>query len=205
MTVSYYMVGDLQVNCVVIADENANAVVIDPGDDAAELTATLRSKALNVKAVLLTHAHFDHLLAVKELQKEFNAPLWLHEAEAPALEDAGKSLIPAYRRPYILKADRLLRDGETVAVGELEFEVLHTPGHTVGSCCYRFGDVLVSGDTLFAQSIGRTDLPGGNTAQMFHSLRRLSTLPDTLRVIPGHGPETVLGYERHYNPYLSRS
>ena len=205
MMISYYAVGALQVNCVLIADENSNAVVIDPGDDAAELIATIRSQKLNVKAVLLTHAHFDHILAVKELQAAFGAPLWIHEAEAPALQDVGKSLIPEYRLPYVLQADRLLHDGETVSVGELAFEVLHTPGHTVGSCCYRFGDVLVAGDTLFAQSIGRTDLPGGNTAQMFQSLRRLSALPDAVRVIPGHGPETTIGYERHYNPYLSRS
>lgn len=205
MTVTYFAVGALQVNCVLIADEADNAVVIDPGDDAAELIAHIRSRKLAVKAVLLTHAHFDHLLAAYEVMEAFGAPLWLHEAEAPTLTDTGKSLIPEYRQPYVLKADRLLKDGERFVVGALEGEVLHTPGHTVGSCCYRFGDVLISGDTLFAQSIGRTDLPGGNTAQMLQSLRRLSALPDTLRVIPGHGPETVLGYERHYNPYLSRS
>lgn len=204
MTVSYYPVGALQANCVLLSDGNGHLAVVDPGDEAPRLSALLKRLGGTVEAILLTHVHFDHILATKALQENTGAPLLVHEADAPALSNEALSLIPPQLLPYSLTADRLLRDGDTVTVGEMVLEVLHTPGHTPGSCCYRCEDVLVAGDTLFAGSMGRTDLPGGDTAAMFHSLRRLSELPDELRVIAGHGEETTIGYERRYNPFLAR-
>ena len=203
MRVSYYPVGDYQANCVIVSDEAHRAVVVDPGDEAVRLLQRLAEQELQVAAILLTHAHFDHMLAVRELIDATGASLYLHAEDAAALSDAGRSLIPPYRRPYTLSADRLLQDGDTVTVGELVLKVLHTPGHTPGSCCYQCGDLLIAGDTLFAGSVGRTDLPGGDTAQLFQSLRRLKSLDATVRVIPGHGEETTIGYESRYNPFLA--
>lgn len=202
MKVSYYPLGAYQANCVVLSDENGSLVVIDPGDEAPRLLARLQESGETVVAILLTHAHFDHLLAVRELQEATGAPLYVHAADAAALSNAALSLIPPSRLPYLLVADHLLNDGDKVTVGNLVLEVLHTPGHTPGSCCYRCGDLLVTGDTLFRGSIGRTDFPGGSTAALFHSLRRLAALPATLRVIAGHGEETTLDCERRCNPYL---
>lgn len=199
---AYYPVGAYQANCVILSDENGSLAVIDPGDEAPRLLARLQESGETVVAILLTHAHFDHLLAVRELQEATGAPLYVHAADAAALTDAELSLIPPSRLPYSLTADRLLSDGDTVTVGELVLEVLHTPGHTPGSCCYRCGDLLVTGDTLFRGSVGRTDFPGGSTAALFNSLRRLAALPETLRVIAGHGEETTLGRECRCNPYL---
>ncbi|MBR2406135.1 MAG: MBL fold metallo-hydrolase [Clostridia bacterium] len=205
MTVSYYPVGALQANCVLLSDGNGHLAVVDPGDEAPRLLALLKRCSGTVEAILLTHVHFDHILATKALQEATGAPLLVHEADEPALSNEALSLIPPQLLPYSLTADRLLRDGDTVTVGEMVLEVLHTPGHTPGSCCYRCEDVLMAGDTLFAGSMGRTDLPGGDTVAMFHSLRRLSELPDELRVIAGHGEETTIGYERRYNPFLARN
>lgn len=203
MKVTYYPVGDYQANCVFLSDEQGNAVVIDPGDEAPRLRQRLAEQHLKVGAILLTHAHFDHILAVRELQEATGAPLFIHAQDAPALSDSERSLIPPYRRPYVLTADRLLNDGDTVTVGELMLTVLHTPGHTPGSCCYRCGDLLIAGDTLFAGSAGRTDFPGGNTEALYRSLRRLAELPAETRVISGHGEETAIGYECRYNPFLA--
>lgn len=204
MIAAYYPVGALQANCVCLSDENGHLAVVDPGEEASRLWAHITALGGTVEAILLTHVHFDHILAVRELQEKCGAPLLVHEADAEALSDPARSLIPPYNLPYPLKADRLLHDGDTVAVGDMMLEVLHTPGHTPGSCCYRCGDVLASGDTLFAGSIGRTDLPGGDTATMFRTLRRLAELPDSLRILPGHGEETTLARERLYNPFLTR-
>ena len=204
MTVSYYPLGALQANCVLVSDENGNTAVVDPGDEASRIVRLLEEQGATVKAILLTHTHFDHMLAVSDLQQATGAPLLVHEADAPALFNEALSLVPAYLQPYVLKADRVLQDGDTVEIGSLTLTVMHTPGHTRGSCCYRCGDLLISGDTLFAGSMGRTDLPGGDTAAMFRSLCRLSELPDETRVIAGHGEETTIGYERRYNPFLVR-
>lgn len=203
MKVTYFPLGSYQANCVILSDESGCAVVIDPGDEAERLYQSLMMQNLRVAAIMLTHAHFHHLLAVRELQEKTGAPLYVHAEDAPALSDARYSLIPFHRRPYCLSADRLLNDGDTVEVGDLRIAVLHTPGHTKGSCCFLCGDVLASGDTLFAGSMGRTDLPGGDMSMLMHSLRRLAALPAELRVIAGHGEETTIGYERRCNPFLA--
>lgn len=203
MKVTYYPVGEYQANCVFLSDEQGTTVVIDPGDEAGRLLDRLKDQHLNVKAILLTHAHFDHLLAVRELQEATGAPLYIHAEDAPALSDADISLIPPHRRPYVLTADRLLNDGDIVTVGDLTLTALHTPGHTKGSCCFLCEDLLIAGDTLFAGSVGRTDLPGGNMRTLFQSLRRLAALPGETQMISGHGEDTTIGYECRYNPFLA--
>lgn len=202
MKLSYYPVGDYQANCVFLSDEEHRAVVIDPGSEAPRLLQRIREQRLQVETILLTHVHFDHLLAVRELQEATGAMLCVPAADEPALLDSNRSLIPASRQPYPLLADRLLHDGDTVTCGEMTLEVWHTPGHTPGSSCYRCGQLLIAGDTLFAGSVGRTDFPGGDAALLYQSLRRLASLPADTQVIPGHGESTTIGRELQYNPFL---
>ncbi len=186
-------VGAYQANCYLVFDEQKNAVVIDPGAEPQRLLRCIGEHQLCVKAILLTHAHFDHMMAVADVQQATGAPLWLHEAEAPALSDSRRSMVPV---PYPLTAQHVLCDGETFAVGNLHFTVLHTPGHTEGSVCYLCGDTLFSGDTLFAYGgVGRTDFVGGNACALWRSLKRLSSLPPNTRVATGHGEETTIAAE----------
>ena len=185
-------VGNYQANCCLVFDNQNTAVVIDPGEEAARILRNIEENKLSVKAILLTHAHFDHIGAVKQVQKATNAPLWVHEAEVPALTDRQFNMMPI---PYSLSADRELHDGEQVTVGDLVFTVLHTPGHTAGSVCFLCEDTLFSGDTLFACGVGRTDFPGGDTRALWNSLKALSQLPPHTRVVAGHGEETTIGAE----------
>lgn len=195
-------VGQLQANCYLVWDENHNAVMIDPGDEADRLLRIVNKRGLSLSAILLTHAHFDHMMAVNAVKAETGAPVMVHAAEEPALTDARINLSSMVGTPYRTVADRLLQDGETVEVGNLTFTVIHTPGHTVGSCCFLIGDLLFSGDTLFADGIGRTDFPGGSMTVMQQSLSKLCTYPDHTGVLSGHGEATTLGREKLYNPFL---
>ncbi len=199
MIYQYFPVGAYSANCCLVLDANGNTAVIDPGDEAERILAHAREFSLTVRAVLLTHAHFDHMGAAAALQRATGAPLYVHEADARGLCDPRYSVLPVGDPPH---ADRLLQDGDTVTVGSLTFTVLHTPGHTTGSVCYRCENVLFAGDTLFAGSIGRTDFAGGDMTAMRQSLRRLSELPDELSVVPGHGEETTIGYEKQTNPFM---
>lgn len=185
-------VGSYGANCCLVFDNQNNAVVIDPGEEATRILRNIEERSLSVKAILLTHAHFDHMGAVKPLQAATDAPLWVHEAEIPALTDRQLSMVPV---PYPLTADRVLHDGEQITVGDLVFTVLHTPGHTAGSACFLCENTLFSGDTLFACGVGRTDFPGGDTRALWNSLQRLSQLPPHTRVVAGHGEETTIGAE----------
>ena len=199
MIYRYFPVGAYGANCCLVSDADGNTVVMDPGDEAERILAHIRDFSLTVRAVLLTHAHFDHMGAAARLQREFGAPLYVHTDDVRGLTDSRYSVMPLSDAPT---ADRLLKDGDTVTVGSLTFTVLHTPGHTPGSVCYRLENVLFAGDTLFAGSIGRTDFPGGDMTAMRQSLRRLSALPDELSVVPGHGEETTIGYEKQTNPFM---
>ncbi len=197
-----FPVGQLQANCWLVWDDGGHAVLIDPGDEAARLLRALAQRDLTLSAILLTHAHFDHMMAAEALQQQTGAPLLVHEADAPALTDPTKSLTVWAGVDCVLTADRLLKDGDTVTAGDLTFTVYHTPGHTPGSCCYGMNTWLFTGDTLFAGSIGRTDFPGGDIAAMRRSLCRLAALPDEWLVLPGHEGESTIGYEKQTNPYM---
>lgn len=184
--------GDYQTNCYLVWDEEKNCAVIDPGYEAARILAKLREEGLTLRAVLLTHGHFDHVGAVKALAEKTGASVWLNEKELnlPPFLTAGSLY---YTDGYA--------EGDLVAVGALNFSVLETPGHTKGSVCLRCGDALFTGDTLFAGSCGRTDL-GGSWQEMEQSLRRLRQISENLQVFPGHGPASTLDAERRSNPYF---
>lgn len=204
MTIRTLSVGDLQTNCYIVWDERRSAVVIDPGADSDAIRRVLEREQLTLGAILLTHVHFDHIGAVGDLTAP-SVPVYCHRLEQPALTDGSLNLSAFFGAPVSPITDAvLLEDGDTVTVGELSFAVLHTPGHTVGSCCFLIGDVLFAGDTLFLESIGRTDFPGGNMSAMRASLSRLLALDGNIRVLSGHDAPTTIAHEQHYNPYIVR-
>lgn len=184
--------GLYQVNCYVVRNENSDrCVVIDPGYDPQKVLNHLKTKGLTLDAILLTHGHFDHVGAVKELAAETDCKVFLHNLERtmPEAMTAG-SLYATDNYPH------------RFSVAGMDFTVLHTPGHTPGSVCLICEDAMFSGDTLFAGSCGRTDLPGGDWATILASLGRLKELPGNYRVFPGHGEDTTLAQEKQINPYL---
>lgn len=196
-------VGALATNCYIVADDDGAAAVIDPGDNAAAITRLLTEHGLTLSAVLLTHAHFDHMGAVRALTDGTAVPVYCHREDIAALTDARRNLSAFFGEPLTpVTGAVVVEEGDTVTVGALGFEVLHTPGHTPGSVCYRLGDRLYAGDTLFCESVGRIDLPGGDATTMRRSLARLLALDGDLRVCPGHDEETTLSHERQYNPYI---
>jgi len=197
--------GPLDTNCWLVDDcAGGPVLVVDPADDAAGILEALGSR--RVAAVVLTHGHFDHLGAVREILDSTGAPLVVHEDDAASITTStgnGGALFGFSETAP--QADRTVRDGDAITAGELELRVIHTPGHTPGSICLYGGDILLSGDTLFAGSIGRTDFPGGDMAAMRRSIARLASLPDETRVCPGHGPETTIARERRVNPFFPRA
>lgn len=185
--------GDYQTNTYLVCDEKKNCAVIDPGYEAETIWKKAEQEGLKIRAILLTHGHFDHVGAVKALAQKADCPVWIHEQELK---------LPPYLTFGALYYTDLYSDvGSILNVEGLRFRILETPGHTMGSVCLLCGEVIFSGDTLFAGSCGRTDL-GGNTSMILESLKRLAALPGDYTVCPGHGSETTLNYERRYNPYL---
>ena len=186
--------GDYQTNCyIAYAPESKSCAVIDPGYFPERILSFLADKGLSVDAILLTHGHFDHVGAVRDMVAETDCPVYLHEQELSQPEQMTAGPL-YYTHTY--------GEGDVLKLAGLSLRVLHTPGHTPGSVCLQAEGVLFSGDTLFQSSIGRTDFPGGSFPQMQKSLRRLKEIPENLRVLPGHGPATTLEEERMFNPYL---
>lgn len=191
-------------NCYLLVDlATKQAAVIDPGGDAEAIAKSLAELEAKPALILNTHGHWDHIGANRALQKRFDLPLLIHEADAVMLQDSARNAAVYYHGDGDGgQATRLLRDGDTVELGQLRLSVLHTPGHTPGGICLLLDSLLFSGDTLFQLSIGRSDLPGGDFRQLMQSLQRLLQLDDHLLVLPGHGPASGLGYEKAHNPYL---
>lgn len=203
MQITTLPLGRMQANCYIVQAGDGTAAVVDPGDEAARLLQHLQSTGLRVTAVWLTHGHFDHIGAADALRAAFSCPIVALAAEAALLADPKKNLSSAFSPvPLSLTADTLLADGDTFAFGGETVGVLHTPGHTSGSCCYKLGKWLFTGDTLFDGSIGRTDFPTGDPAALSLSLERLAAIPDDLCVLPGHGAATTLAVQRAVNPYM---
>ncbi len=202
-------VGALQCNCSIFGDEaTREGVVIDPGDgvDVARVLAVVKRHGLRLKAIVITHAHIDHIGGAAKLKAATGAPVYMNAADQALYDhlDMQASWIglPA---PETTAIDCPARDGDTLLCGAAELQILHTPGHTQGSVCVlvRAENKLIAGDTLFRDSIGRTDLPGGDARQLLRSIHtRLLTLDEGIEVFPGHGPATTIGREKEVNPFL---
>ncbi|WLR49774.1 MBL fold metallo-hydrolase [Bacillus tianshenii] len=200
--------GPLQTNAYIVWNDNNEAVVIDPGGEAEKLFQWLDERSLQVKAVLLTHAHFDHIGAVDEVRERFNVPVYLHKNEKDWLMDPasnGSEFFLLSKSITAKPADQLFEGEQALTISSFEFEVLETPGHSPGSVSFYVKDanVVFAGDTLFARSIGRTDLPGGSHKVLIDSIHdKLLSLPESTTVAPGHGPTTTVQSEMDGNPFL---
>jgi hydroxyacylglutathione hydrolase len=201
-------VGVLQCNCSIFGDEQSHeAIVVDPGDNIDEILAVLRKHSLTVKAIVITHAHIDHIGGAAKLKASTGAPVHMNENDAPLYDrlDVQAGWLGT-ETPERTEIDSNAREGDSLTLGDAEFHVLDTPGHTQGSISLWIPaeNKLVAGDTLFRDSIGRTDLPGGDGRQILRSIHaKLLTLPGDAIVIPGHGPSTTIGREKERNPFLS--
>jgi hydroxyacylglutathione hydrolase len=199
--------GPLQTNCYLVADTaTRDAVVVDPGWDAPVVLDALAQRQWQARAVLLTHAHFDHLGAVAGVVAATRAPFAIHPLELPLMRQRGAGLSFGLDVPDCPEPDRLLKPGQPFEAGSLRFDVLFVPGHTPGHVAFYHAaaGLVLSGDVLFQQGIGRTDLPGGNYQILMRSIREvLLALPDETTVCPGHGPLTTIGEERRDNPFLA--
>ena len=192
MQVHTLALGAYQTNCYIVQNED-RCFLIDPGYEAARILSFLEEKGLKADAILLTHGHFDHVGAVRELAAELDCKVYIHEGDL--------SLPPQFTAGALYYTD-LYKGGITIEAAGLDVFVRHTPGHTPGSVCLLVENVLFSGDTLFAGSCGRTDLPGGDWSAICESLRRIARMPGNFKVCPGHGDATSLSFERKNNPYM---
>lgn len=206
MILARIVVGPLEVNCYILADENTGeAVLIDPGADAEDILRVVRDKNLKVRYIINTHAHFDHVGANAKIKQETGAQILMHEADLDMLEGAvdqaaffGSRILPPPA------PDIYVKDGDSVSAGEITLTVLHTPGHSRGGICLLADGMVFTGDSLFAGSIGRTDFDGGDLMTLINSIRtKLLRLPEDTRVFPGHGPDTTIGQELKDNPFLN--
>ena len=207
MILTRLVVGPLQVNCYILADEKTKeAVVIDPGDDAREILKLIKDKGLTVKYLVCTHGHFDHVGANKALKEATGAMLLVHEDDASLMASASmQSRAFGMNTMSSPKADRYVKHGDVIKAGEVSLKVLHTPGHSPGGISLLEQGMVFTGDSLFAGSIGRTDLPGGDLMTLLRSIKtNLMTLPDETKVFCGHGPASTIGEERRENPFLNR-
>lgn len=202
-----FPVGPLGCNTTILGDNTTGeAIVIDPGDEAERIYGRLTAQGLTLRQILITHAHIDHIGSAVQLKDRTGAPIYLNENDLSLLASmAQQAAWLGMAPPKVAPPDEALQPGQIVGLPGYQATVLHTPGHTQGSICLLFSglNLLVAGDTLFAGSIGRTDLPGGNYEQILQSIQtQLLPLPDATRVIAGHGPATSIGAERKSNPFL---
>lgn len=185
--------GSLYTNCYMAWGEGDRCVLVDPGFEAAQILDCVRSKGKQVEAILLTHGHFDHVGGVKEIAEQTGCSVYIHEADLT---------LPSRLTVGTVPATDYYADGDVLSLAGLRLQVLHTPGHTPGGVCLLCGGCMFSGDTLFAGTCGRTDLPGGDYKQMLRSLGRLAALEGEYRVLPGHGEDSLLSVEKGSNPYM---
>jgi hydroxyacylglutathione hydrolase len=202
-------VGPLACNCYVVGDASTNeAMVIDPGGDATDITAAIDARKLTITAIVATHAHFDHLIAAEVVRAHTGAPLYLHDGDRPLLDwfqESGLLFLGA-KLPPPPAIDTSPAEGDRLVAGATELVVLHTPGHSPGSISLVSDAALFPGDVLFADSIGRSDLPGGDSDTLVASIHgKLFELDDDVPVYPGHGPATTIGRERRFNPFVGSS
>jgi hydroxyacylglutathione hydrolase len=206
---AHHVVGPLACNCYIVGDPTAReAVVIDPGGDVERLWSTIQDEGLAVTAIVATHAHFDHIVAAERLRELTGAPFLLHDEDKsllPWMQESGRMFL-GVDLPPPPEVDTAAREGDRLTAGDLELEILHTPGHSPGSISLVSADALFSGDTLFQGSIGRSDLPGGDGEQLIAAIKqKLFPLGDELPVYPGHGPATTIAAEKRSNPFVGES
>lgn len=197
-------VGVYRVNCYVIADKNSmSAAVIDPGDDFENIRDIIEDNGFDLKYIILTHAHGDHIGAINYLKDTYNAKIVIHYLEKEILENPDYNFSKQLGMNSVFSnADLMLHDGDTLELGDLKLKIMHTPGHTKGSMCILVNEIMFSGDTLFAGSMGRTDLYSGDSDRMKASLKKLKQLTINYTVLPGHGAATTLEYEKTSNPFM---
>ena len=198
--------GSCQTNCYFVYQEDSKRVLFfDPADRGDMIYQKLTDAGFTVEAILLTHGHFDHIWGVERLKELSGAKVYAFEAEEALCMDTSMNISAAAGRACSVKPDVLLKDGEEVTIGEYRFKAIATPGHTAGSGCFYFEEdkILLSGDTLFQESVGRTDFPTGSMSTLVRSIKdKLMVLPEDVKVYPGHGESTTIGYEKAYNPFL---
>ena len=199
------VLGNVQTNCYFLMNtQTRELLLVDPADEFNRIERQIAGMEAKPAAVLLTHGHYDHMMAADEARRHWGVKVYAHELEQEVLGDPIRNLSGLWSSAYTMRADETVKDGDVLHLAGFEIRVMHTPGHTQGSVCYYFPEekVLISGDTLFAQSVGRTDFPTSDVHKMRESIRRLfETLPADTDVYPGHMGETTIGYEKRYNPF----
>lgn len=206
MKIQKFIVGLMGTNCYFLIGNNSDeCAVVDPGAEAGRIIQKLEEKKLKCTHILLTHAHFDHIMALETVREATGAPVFVHEADSEFLTDNDLNCMSVFssEKIKINPAENLLKDGDVLEIAGERVRVMHTPGHTPGSVCFLCGSDIVSGDTLFRGSIGRYDLPGGDFMTLLSSLKAISELDGDRRIYPGHGPSTTLTREREANLYLN--
>ena len=207
MKIKKYVVGMIGTNCyLVINEETKESVMVDPGAYPAKVKNAVKEQGLKLKAVLLTHAHFDHIMGLSDVMEDVKVPVYVEEADLPMMTDGESNLSSTYvRGGYRFEEAVPVSDGQQLVIAGFQFRVIHTPGHTPGGCCYYMEQegVLFSGDTLFQTSVGRSDFPGGSASALVRSVKeKLLVLPEETHVYPGHMEETTIGYEKLHNPFI---